>query len=106
MTDEKKVLIIFDPDPFYNLDEQICLSFGQALAEKNMAIKIVTVAAADHVDQNNYDALIYCANTYNWRPDWSITSYIRTHPPKTNQSIMATTIGAGSTESSQKFLKM
>jgi hypothetical protein len=98
----KKVLVVFDPDPFYNLDEQICLSFGKALAEKAMSVKVVTVAAASEVDQSKYEALVYCANTYNWRPDWSITSYIGDHPPRQTQSVIAITVGAGSTETSQK----
>ena len=32
----KKVLIVYDPDPFYNLDEQISRSFGQALADQGI----------------------------------------------------------------------
>ena len=100
-TEGKKVLIVFDPDPFYNLDQQLCLTFGKALADKEMFVKIVTVAAADNVNQNEYDALVFCANTYNWTPDWSITSHIKDHPPRESQSVVAITIGAGSTESSQ-----
>ena len=33
---EQKVLIVFDPDPFYNLDEKVCMSFANALAEQHM----------------------------------------------------------------------
>jgi hypothetical protein len=98
----KKVLVVFDPDPFYNLDEQVCLSFAKALSEQGISVKVVTVAGAVELDQTQYAAVVYCANTYNWRPDWSITSYIKDHPPRPNQGIVAITLGAGSTESAKK----
>jgi len=98
----KKVLVVFDPDPFYNLDEQVCISFAKALAEKEFSVKVVTVAAAADIDHNKYAVAVLCANTYNWRPDWAITSYIKEHPPQENQGIVAITLGAGSTEWSQE----
>lgn len=99
----KKALIVYDPDPFYNLDEQVCLSFGKALAEHKMNVTVATVAAADSVEQSTYDVLVYCANTYNWRPDRAIRSYIETRQPsKANVPVVAITLGAGSTEASQR----
>jgi hypothetical protein len=98
----KKVLVVFDPDPFYNLDEKVCLSFAKALGNNEMSVAIVTVAAAEGIDRNKYNAFIYCANTYNWRPDWSITNYIEQNPAKQNQSIVAITLGAGSTDWSRQ----
>jgi hypothetical protein len=98
----KNVLIVFDPDPFYDLDEQVCMALANALAEEALSIKIATVAAARSIDRQKYDIIIYCANTYNWRPDWSITNYIEDHPAQERQSIVAITLGAGSTESSQR----
>lgn len=97
----KKALIVYDPDPFYNLDEQVCLSFGKALAEQNMNVTVVTVAATDSIKTNSYHVLVYCANTYNWRPDWSITSYIEERRALT-APIVAITLGAGSTATSQR----
>jgi hypothetical protein len=99
----KKVLIVFDPDPFYNLDEQVCMSFGKALAEKGMSVKVATVAAVEN-SELKYDAVVYCANTYNWRPDWAVTSFIEDHASQAGNSV-AVTLGAGSTESSQKHLE-
>ena len=46
-TATKKVLIIFDPDPIYNLDEQVCLSLGKGLMQGQMDVTIETVAALD-----------------------------------------------------------
>lgn len=100
----KSALIVYDPDPFYNLDEQVCLAFGKAMANDGMTVTIVTVAAArTFKPEVPYDVLIYCANTYNWRPDWSITNYIEGHTSaNSNTPIVAITLGAGSTESSQR----
>ena len=100
--EREKVLIVFDPDPFYNLDEMVCLSFAKALAEKQVSVKVVTVAAAERVDENQYHAFVYCANTYNWRPDWAISGYIERNHPKSNSKVIAITLGAGSTEASQR----
>lgn len=99
----KRALIVYDPDPFYNLDEQICRSFGEALAEQKMNVKISTVAAANSNEHESYDILIYCANTYNWRPDWSITQYIKNHQSSQSaKPVVAITLGAGSTEASRE----
>jgi hypothetical protein len=102
----KKALIVFDPDPFYNLDEQICLSFAEALSNERMSVKVATVASANKTPQQHYDLLIYCANTYNWRPDWAITNYIeRCAKDQKSTPIVAITLGAGSTEASRKHLE-
>jgi hypothetical protein len=44
---KKAALVIFDPDPFYNLDEHVCISFGKALAEGEINAQVATVAAAE-----------------------------------------------------------
>lgn len=107
-TYQQKALIIFDPDPFYNLDEQVCMAFGKALASDGVAVTIATVAAAESLEPTTYSVIVYCANTYNWRPDWSIKRYIERHPLTPNgPPVVAITLGAGSTESSRKhFEKM
>src|SRR5690349_4993152 len=74
--DGKKALIIFDPDPFKNLDEQVCSSFAKALAENNIRARVVSVMSAKKLQSESFDLYIYCANTYNWRPDWAITGFI------------------------------
>jgi len=97
-----KALIIFDPDPFYNLDEKVCASFARALSENGFQIDMQTVAIAERSLPQQYDLFVYCANTYNWRPDWAIQGFVRsrreTHKGK---PIVAITLGAGSTKSSQ-----
>lgn len=103
----KKVLIVFDPDPFYNLDEQVCKSMGNALADRKMNVEIATVAAAEYINpESAYEVIVYCANTYNWRPDWAITSFIQNHSElHRKRSVVAITLGAGSTQASKKHFE-
>ena len=99
----RKALIVFDPDPFYNLDEQICASFARALSENNFQVDVQTVAMAEKVTTKSYDLIVYCANTYNWSPDWAITGFIKSHSVAHKEKpIVAITLGAGSTKASQK----
>jgi hypothetical protein len=103
---KRNAIVVFDPDPFYNLDEQICISFGKALSENGFKVKVATVAAAGQFKSTEFDVIVYCANTYNWRPDWSITSYIdNSRELFTGKQCVAITLGAGSTESSQNHFE-
>ena len=52
----KKALIIYDPDPFYNLDQQVFESFGTVLARNNYNVTIATVAAAEDIKVSSYDS--------------------------------------------------
>jgi hypothetical protein len=98
-----EVLIVFDPDPFYNLDEKVCRSFANGLIQTGLSVKVATVAAAEDLDTNEFQTFIYCANTYNWRPDWAVTGFIKKNKSKNKQAVNIT-LGAGSTESSQRYL--
>lgn len=101
----RKALIIFDPDPIYTLDEQVCKSFGQALAENGMQVQIKTVAATEDTKTFDYDLYVFCANTYNWRPDWAVRGFIKKVAPIDNKQVIAITLGSGSTDASQKALE-
>ena len=98
------VVIIFDPDPLYDLDEQVCLSLGRALAEKNIYVEIFTVAAANGIS-SRIDGIIICANTYNWQPDWAIAGFIKDTPSIKHKKIFAITLGSGSTETAKLKLE-
>lgn len=75
----QKALIVFDPDPFYNLDEQLCLAFGEELGANNYYVTIATASAAKILKNQPFDLYVLCANTYNWRPDWAISRLIKKH---------------------------
>lgn len=104
-TAKKRALIIYDPDPFYNLDEQVSRSFGQALADGGMRVTVATVAAASEADNQPMDLYVFCANTYNFRPDWAVSDFIRKQTNLDSKSVVAITLGGGSTGASQKALE-
>lgn len=101
----KKVLIVFDPDPFYNLDEQVSRSFGKALADNGLNVRVATVKAAKELANQPFDLYVFCANTYNWHPDWAVTDFIKEQVALEGKSVVAITLGSGSTETSQKALE-
>lgn len=108
-TSEQKALIVYDPDPIYNLDEQVCESFGKVLAQKGLRVRIATVAAFTGMAPNDpslldYDLYVFCANTYNWQPDWAVTSFIKNAPIE-QKSVVAITLGSGSTQAAQRALE-
>lgn len=97
-----KALIVYDPDPFYNLDQQVCESFAQGLQDNGWAATVASVASAKEIKDSAYNLYVFCANTYNWMPDWAVTGFIKKHASVENKNVIAITLGAGSTEHSQK----
>ena len=102
---KKRALIVYDPDPFYNLDEQVSRSFGQALAENGMQVTIATVRAAKESPKQSIDLYVFCANTYNWSPDWSVSNFIKKETPLNGKAVVAITVGSGGTGNAQKGLE-
>ncbi len=100
-----KALLIYNPDLFYNLDEQVCTAFATGLWKKGWFSKVVTVAAAEKMGKEHFDLFVFCANTYNWAPDWPIGNYIKDHDQLKGMQVVAITVGSGSTERSQKKLE-
>lgn len=96
-TSLKKVLVVYDPDPIYNLDEQLCTVFAEALARHDVYVTVATVKAAEELN-NDYNLYMFCANTYNWRPDWAISRYIKKHTRLQDKPVVALTLGSGSTK--------
>ncbi len=101
----KKILIVYDPDPFYNLDEQISRSFGQGLADQGMYVQVATVQSARELADQAFDLYVFCANTYNWRPDWAVSNFINQQVVLKGKSVVAITVGSGSTAAAQKALE-
>src|SRR3954468_11385952 len=73
----RKALIVYDPDPFYNLDQRVCSGFEKGLEGNGWFIQVMSVAAAKKIDPSRFDLYVFCANTYNWSPDWAVSSYIK-----------------------------
>lgn len=104
-TAAKHILIVYDPDPFYNLDEQVCNSFAKGLLTDSTCITIATTAAAEKLTGTAYSLYVFCANTYNWQPDRAVSNFIKMHPHLNNRPVIAVTLGAGSTAASKKTLE-
>ena len=102
---KKRALIVYDPDPFYNLDEQVSRSFGQALVDNGMQVTVATVKAVEESPEQSIDLYVFCTNTYNWAPDWSMSSFIRQQVHLDGKPVVAITVGSGGTKSAQKALE-
>ncbi|MBQ0734709.1 hypothetical protein [Aquimarina celericrescens] len=99
-----KALIVYDPDPIYNLDELISIAFAEGLTESRWESKIATVAAATKIKQP-FDLYVLCANTYNWAPDKAIRNYIKGNKHLKGSKVVAITLGSGATIRSQRLLE-
>jgi flavorubredoxin len=95
-----KAVVVFNPDPFYDLDEEVCVAFAEGLRFEGFS---VDVASYDLIDTSltRYDLVVLCANTYNWSPDWRISSFIWKHNELKEKNCVAITLGSGSTERSK-----
>lgn len=98
----KKVILVYDPDPFFNLDEQVCKAYAQVLGEKGLFATVASVAAARKLNLSSFDVYVFCANTYNWGPDLAMSNYIEGQESLGNKPVVAITLGAGSTTLSQE----
>ena len=102
---EDRALVIFDPDPFYNLDEQVCTRFARSLAGHHWYVDVRTTRDARLHTHTNYALYVFCANTYNWAPDWSVSRFIRKDIDLHSKKVVAITLGAGSTKQSMRKLE-
>ncbi|WP_109852380.1 hypothetical protein [Aquimarina sp. AU58] len=102
---DQKALIVYDPDPIYNLDEKVSKSFAEGLLEKGWGSKVVTVAAAKNFEKEFFDLYVFCANTYNWAPDKAIRDHIKNIDYLQGKHVVAITLGSGSTKRSQRLLE-
>ncbi len=98
----RSALLVYDPDPIYDLDRQVCQAFAEGLAEQGIRSTVATVAAAEEMELAPPDMFVLCANTYNWRPDRSIVHYVERTASLKGASVVAMTLGSGSTEASQR----
>lgn len=97
----KTALVVYDADPLYNLDEELCRAFADTLAQNNIQATVATVKAMENLPRKKYDLYMLCANTYNWSPDWAITRFARQYHFK-GQKVALLTIGSGSTDASKR----
>lgn len=102
---DRRVLITYDPDPIYNLDEQVGLSIAETFSQKDWAVALKTVRATRDDKLSDYDLFVVIANTYNWAPDRSIKHFIQRCSELQDRPIAAMTLGSGSTTRAQRLLE-
>lgn len=100
----KKALIVYNPDPIYDLDAQVCRDFAEGLNQHGFSVKIATAQLAQE-EPTDYELYVFCANTYNWAPDWQIKNFITEHPNLEDELVVAITLGSGDTNRSQRKLE-
>jgi hypothetical protein len=100
-----EAVIIYDPDPFYNLDQQVCEAFAKVLADSGWSVTLSTVAATKQLADSTVNLYVLCANTYNWAPDWAINRYVKSHSLLANKKVVAITLGGGTTARSKKLFE-
>lgn len=99
----KRALVIYNPDPIYSLDKQVCVGFAEGLMTKGFHSTVATVKKAREL-KGEFDLFVFCANTYNWSPDWQVTGFIKHHPNLSGKAVVAITLGSGSTGASKRKL--
>ncbi|MCB0669353.1 MAG: hypothetical protein KDC80_26195 [Saprospiraceae bacterium] len=105
-TAPSRILVVYDPDPFYDLDRQVCEAFARGLAGNGFLIDVATVKALKKTNFDHYQIYVFCANTYNWAPDWSISRFIRRNRRIfMDKAAIAITLGSGSTSRSKRMLE-
>ena len=98
-----RICIYYNSDPIYNLDEQVCKQMLDALANESY-VELRTTQSGVSLDE--FDAFIFCANTYNFAPDWGVTNAMGKLKDKTRgRTVGLLTLGAGSTGRAERLMK-
>lgn len=105
LTNSQKALIVYNPDLFYNLDEQVCTAFANGLSENGWFAKITTIRTAEILENESFDLYVFCSNTYNWAPDRPAKNHIKNHSKLKGKAVVAITLGSGSTKQSRHILE-
>lgn len=100
----KTALLIYKPDPIYNLDEQVLEAFAKGLEKHNIGADIKSLALAEKTAKE-YDLYLICANTYNWAPDWKTSKFLKNATFLADKDVAAITLGAGSTKRAKRLLE-
>lgn len=96
-------LIYFNPDPFYNLDEQVCDAFAEELQCYGWTTRVQTTKGVDIDKLEEADLYVFCANTYNFAPDAGIVKFVKNYPCLEGADVVAFTLGAGTTDRAHRL---
>lgn len=98
-------LILYNPDPIYNLDEQVCMAFAKGLQKIGVSSELVTNKKVAEINKSRFDLYVVCANTYNFAPDKGLLKTIDKLKYLDGQPVVAITLGSGSTDRSKRKLE-
>ncbi len=101
----KEAVMIYNPDIFYNLDEQVCRAMAGGLAPYGWRSRLMGVRDARETDLSEFKLVVFCANTYNWAPDRPVSNFIRLADDLKGKQVVAITLGSGSTGRAQRLLE-
>ena len=99
------VLVVFNPDPIYNLDEQLALAFASSVRQQGWASSVATLAALDTLKPDRFDLFVFFANTYNWSPDRPTKQFIMEADWLAGRPVVPVILGSGSTARSGRVLR-
>lgn len=102
---DKRALIVYDPDPIYNLDWQVCKSFAEGLDRDAWGIDLLSVSEALKQKPQAYELYVFCTNTYNWEPDWVLRSFMENMEDLQGKSAVALIVGSGSTARAKRIME-
>lgn len=100
-----RALILYNPDPLYDLDRQVGSAFAEGLQAQGWEVRLATLGAQLARPENPYDLYVFCANTYNWAPDRPTTRFIGQADWLAGSPVVAITLGSGSTARSRRLLE-
>ena len=98
-------LILYNPDPIYDLDAQLAYSYSEGLLKSGWSSSIVTYEGLQDSVPPRYDLYVIIANTYNWAPDWPTRNFIEAASWLEGRPVVAITLGSGATGRSCRLLK-
>ena len=102
---ESRALILYNPDPIYDLDAQLARAFSEGLERAGWASTVAACTSFQDSIPPRQDLFVIIANTYNWAPDWTIRHFIENASWMEGESVVAITLGSGATERSQRLLE-
>jgi len=98
-------LIIYNPDPIYNLDAQLAGAFAEGLKKSGWTATVTSYETFQDSVPLGHNLYVIIANTYNWAPDWPTRHFIEKATWLEGESVAALTLGSGSTERSRRLLE-
>ena len=100
-----RVLVVYNPDPIYDLDCQMAASFAKGLSQQGYEVTVCDYYTAQSLSLPDYQLLGIVSNTYNWAPDRPTRRFLKEAAGLKDLPVVAITLGSGDTRRSQRLLR-